>query len=960
MRLIPNPQALEALAGVEESLRVNKRLKDLSLGTVVLLLIPQVANATVAWLLDQGSLVISESALIATCVAAAVLLVTRHFFRTPEAPLGYTCSLESFTPLNEGAKSLSDFSVEISHDLAELLHQRIGRLHFTEQRPSGDDGISHSHIHITGEFLIRTESDEDVMLEVTPKLSVGSEGAPFSLAHPVKYPVEESSDGFRLSRSQHVDVLERTYFSIASHIYAEIRQDIERKIRLLPTAFMKATAYLREAEDYARSNTMDAYAVSLHLYEKAIRLYDPRLVQLPRPPIRRPVKYLSQKLTSLAVWIRRRLALMWPSVAKREVFAAQAEVGYASALLYQRILAGLSGHRLNPIYPARPALHSAILRLKKLPSQVPQQSDTLFKAHVGLALAWISFGSVTKARKALAKAREFAPSTFESNANYLYVAGVLQPELRPSLNLLSRAVERAPRFEVARFELAHRYEMEWRIRDLDPVVATSIVDRYEDVLKINPSNLRAWANIGYVHWLLGQLPESIQTYERGLEYKSIKNDVHVPDLNYGKARVEAELGRIVDAYWSYRAGADAQLAEGVSFASSHSAQHHPFSFINERMIKRYSAYLERVKENLGERDVIDRANREEGDRNTPRVRSSVKAFVLNDFGEACYTLHRRNGSATMLKRGLSSYKEATKANPNYVMPFYNLFLLHMGAGKLELAVKCLNRVRELEPAWTDATVARAYALAQWIATQPGSLKERKERAKEMKSAIEEVKELVPHPWLWKRGHKRGKKDRPHEESATPNWRAISNREFRRTRKWEREMDDVHVTALFSWSLGNLAAGKEASGRLSALRNREERQPTDSRSSPNKPRKLLEHIRDRLWPSDFLVLLFLRRFFGDTTVDDDLQDLVEIWLKKDPTAHWALSIAIQEFEDEKGNTFRIVGGDKGREYLERALDNTKTNSAQHKKLKQMLEESRETSAEYSTLRLADAVGNTSVQ
>jgi tetratricopeptide (TPR) repeat protein len=950
-RFVPDADVLERLAGIEESLRANRRLKRLGwLGLALAL--------PLRFYLASAELSLPFATAFAVGVAGLggmIVVATRYWLRASRRPLSYTCSIAPFVAINTSARdSLSDFANEIVHDLSELLHQRIGRLHFRD--PDGDDTadkVSRSHIAIQGEYLIREDDEGVPTLEITPRIRVGSEKGPASLAHSVKYPLSKrQGETFTLSRAQHDDILEKTYFSVASHIYKEIREDIEKKIELLPTPYLRATAYLREAEDYASSNTVDAYEDGRELYDRAIRLYDPRQTELPSPKIlRRPFQVLLQLQAAYRSVLAPAFAWVLPRMGRREVLTAQAEVGYASTLLYQRILAGLSGHKLNPIYAARPALESAIMRLTTLPSGIPERRKTLFRAHVSLALAWISFGSPRRAEQALKAARPLAPSALEKDPYYLYVSGVLQPDLRASLQALNRAVEHYPRFEVARFELAHRYEMDWRRNNIDRVVATYVIQKYRDVLTINPSNLKAWANIGYVYWLLGDLGDARAAYERGLEYKKIKWAVHVPDLDYGRARVEAEAGNVTQAYWFYRSGVDSQLAEGVPFLTSHSAQFHPFAFINDRIMSRYREYrdnleraLDRIKEEPTE-DVTYRGGEtrdaqskddagqdlnagadEHLDQATARVRSAVLAFVLNDLGEAAYTLYRRTGTKRALDEAEKSYRRASETNPDFVMPFYNGFLLQLGHGNIDEAIENLDKVRLIEPTWSDAIVARAYAFAHWLTTKPRPGSEQQQRADEVRAAIGDVANLVPHPWLWKRSHDDGR------ESARPNWRAVTNNHYRRLRKWEREMDDIHVTALMSWSLVMMALEKRtARGRLLPV--------TDGRRNRERGnleyKPLLQHIRDRLWPSDFLVLLFFRRHFGDPQVDPDLEALVEMWLKRDPSAHWALTIALGEFKDRDGRPFELFDKARQEDFLKRALKAVDRRSSQRKWIKRRL-------------------------
>src|SRR5262249_40103207 len=142
-----------------------------------------------------------------------------------------------------------------------------------------------------------------------------------------------------------------------------------------------------------------------------------------------------------------------------------------------------------------------------------------------------------------------------------------QIEQRPDveLSLFQRAVELNPRFEVAQFELAASWEMIWRTRPtFEPGVAGKILEEYRRALDLNASDMSAWANTGYMHWLLGDLENAVKADEGGLKYKEIKRETFTAELDYGLARIVAERGDFASAYTFYRAAITAHIAQGVS------------------------------------------------------------------------------------------------------------------------------------------------------------------------------------------------------------------------------------------------------------------------------------------------------------------------------------------------------------------------------------------------------------
>ena len=69
-----------------------------------------------------------------------------------------------------------------------------------------------------------------------------------------------------------------------------------------------------------------------------------------------------------------------------------------------------------------------------------------------------------------------------------------------------------------------------------------VLDRYEEVIEVNPSNIQAWANTGYLHWMIGNTAAAREAYARGLEYKEIARQTVVSELRFGLARICAEEG----------------------------------------------------------------------------------------------------------------------------------------------------------------------------------------------------------------------------------------------------------------------------------------------------------------------------------------------------------------------------------------------------------------------------------
>src|SRR5207247_11043048 len=120
--------------------------------------------------------------------------------------------------------------------------------------------------------------------------------------------------GNTLAPETYEKLLERLYFSIASHLYGQIRVDVGRKIDLLPKRFFRASAYFHEAGDYARSNTLDAYEQARELYAEVIRLYDPSWWHFSGSRVRRASQHFSAWWVRLTLKARARAARVWPAL----------------------------------------------------------------------------------------------------------------------------------------------------------------------------------------------------------------------------------------------------------------------------------------------------------------------------------------------------------------------------------------------------------------------------------------------------------------------------------------------------------------------------------------------------------------------------------------------------------------------------------------------------------------------
>jgi hypothetical protein len=698
-----SPDLLGGLDGIESGLRRRRSLGLIGafglLGLVALQLSLAILSVAkdVSWqsIVKQWYIAVPSIALAVTLV---LLVAARYWLRESRTPFRYTCSIVDFDAVQPTPNEALPW---LRHDLMELLNDRIGRLSFRDTEPKEPEE-QEAHLHIAGEYIVRDdegnrtlgEDDEgDQTLEVTPRVRVGGEHASQSLAHAVRYGLatdeySAAAETLALKPEDYRKVLERVYFSVASHLYKRIRDDVERKIQLLPTRSLRATAYLFEAEDYAQSNTLDAYDDAQALFERARSLYTP------------------SALRGFGLRVVGRHS-------KRQAMLARTELGLANTLVSRRALARLSGRRANQIFEAREIADCARHRLERLAKRKRKGADdALFDARVTLALTLHYLGSDDKADGQLKDARASMPDRAEEDPHYLFAAALLEPRTTSALSLLRRAVELRPRFEVAQFERARRTEALWQFRpDLEKTVADTVIAQYMEVVRINPGNIRAWSSLGHTYWLLAEdekgLKEAHRYFHRGLEYKEIKRETFTAGLDYSLARVCAELGKFKDAYRHYVASTTASVGEGIAHGTW--AEQHNSVVRNEAMLRRFAGYVD---------EVASRAQDQAGpDRVEPRIVCSVRAFVENDYGEACLNFYERTGKEKFLDRARSQYEKARATNKTYVVPLYNLCVLSRTYGKLTDAQKLIREVRRREPSWPEARLEEMLVEA-WRSRKP--------------------------------------------------------------------------------------------------------------------------------------------------------------------------------------------------------------------------------------------------
>ena len=875
-RLSP-ARLIEGAESIDGSLLYHRRLTRVSwIGLTVAALAEAIAIIAFATAGEKNTSALDRltenwifvAGLTLALLSLALLALGRLWVREAQEAFRYTCSLGDFTPVTpEDAERLPFMSERLRHDVGRRLSERIARLTFIDPEIAAAQTTEGRvpHLHVCGHFLLREGADGMQTLEVVPRVRIGSAEAGEALAAPAEIRLESAEflshdplEPIELDPDTSERIVERVYFSLATEIYRQIRTDVSRKIDLLPTRHLRATAYLIEAEDYAHSNTLNAYEAARDLFLRSMTLYDSTWVPLAGGSARRAVQQVSRTNTALRTTVGQALARASPRAARRIVLIARAEVGYADMLLSTRTLAGLSGRRLNPIFLARPVAEQAVQRLETILDHTEGARPALFNARVVLASACEALDWPSDAVAELARARGVDPLEADNNPRYVLALASTHQRLRSSLPYLRRAVELDPRSEVAQFQLARQTELFWRTRSsLEPSVARHAIEEYKRVLKINPSNVRAWANIGYIQWLLGNGARAREAYERARKLKDTLPDIYIADVDFGLARLAAEDMDVEGAYQHYIEGMAAIISQGAVQVDHDSPL---FELISPAMVDRFFEYHDRVLEGL---DAQDRNPKKDKLR---RIRQSIRAFVRNDYGLALHSLWERTGDDRWADRAAEQYKEARKANADFVIPYYLTARLEATRHRYDEAQRYRMRIEALEPDWREGQmlgclidawrannlereadqhdreradalqlenrlgepvatatddsleVSRPAALGSDVDLRPrqsrrllGLAHEKRERARELRAhASGRIIELFPYrdgkKWPW------GDDDFDWTVLEQPRRKRREERELR----WEREFDNFLLFALSAWLLGRASAFRPSSEEITRL------------------------------------------------------------------------------------------------------------------------------------------------
>jgi tetratricopeptide (TPR) repeat protein len=675
-------------------------------------------------------------------------------------PFRYTFWIDGFRPVkSDNAANLKIAGLDLlQYDLRDRLNSRIRRLSLLDETAAnlkeGQYQALIAHIHITGEYVVRTERDKDgkvskLFVRVMPRVRIGPPGQAERPTTPVEIALlTESTSKTDGVETLHLDPLayqravERCYSQIAHEIYKRIKADLGDKVKLFPTAYMRAVALYHEAQDFERSNTIDAYDYALELYREANRYFDTRLF-------------------GPASRLLARLPLLWLLVRRSLLMEAETKIGYARCLIYRRAISAISGRYQNPLFiiprtiknvirqlervnkrlvkrPLRPkdspsddpasevvreVLHenrfkqlltyltfasdSPLRRWEKLKARL---SHTLFQAYSVGALCYAYLEASQRAKSYLEEARAIAPRLSEQNALWLLAAAECEVSLDSKLQWLERAAEQDPEFEIALYRRAFFTEMRLRSRnEIESKRVESVIDYYKHVLELNPANIGALAATAYLWWLIGDLKNARQRYEEGLEVKAIVSQTFIGDLSYGLARVLAEEGdQPARAFQLFSQALSADPGVGAFSKGSRSQQVSAFfEYISTDMLARFDRYEGAVRG--AESNASPQTSTAPGtpvDETVAKTRRAVYGYVLNDCGNAYLNAFLRNGDPHNFDHAVSLFERATRTYPDNCAAYYNLDQAYSWSFKWADRIEdTLEKARELAPSWPALAIA---------------------------------------------------------------------------------------------------------------------------------------------------------------------------------------------------------------------------------------------------------------
>lgn len=684
----------------------------------------------------------------------------------------YTFSIEPFKVVENspsGPLESSNGFALLHHDLTERLAQRIKRFSVLEEagnkeaEDSGGSSVARtkryaSHIHISSHFALREDEDSENknknnwVIHLMPLVQIGPPGSPATVAEPVKYRCArdgESQGTCKLDVLGYRQIVERVYSSVATEVYKRIEEDVRAKIELFPTTHLRTIALYHEAEDFARSNTVDAYERALELYQRALDYFE-------QDSLNSSVEHRFVRATTCAI------RLVWQPIhsvrrlargARYDQEWARVASGYAKCLIYRHAISALTGREGNPLYgipellrPPMAALerrykpsgtHSTDPRLTRLLAWLHEQGsqwlpratrrerlevrkNALFELYVVSALSSYFLEQREQSLNNLEDAAATAPDRVAKDPLYLVVKGLLEPVVDKAILRYCQAVEIAPDFQVAQWFLANACERQFRREDeITRDRAKRILQEYERVLTINCGNIAALSALGCLHWMVGNRDEARRRLEEGRQVKAIVSETFVGELTYRLARLAAEEGKFEECrdLYAEAAAADPNIGAVVPDPQGRILGD-DYDYVEPSMLQRFETYKEGVEGRIShEHSFVGPPER--GKAIPGRTLDIVHAFVLNDYANACLRYFHHHGDHFALKRAIEAYEQATQVDPTDARPWFNLQYAYYWTEEFDKINHCYEMAVSLAPTWTSAAIRAAkYRVVQFARESP--------------------------------------------------------------------------------------------------------------------------------------------------------------------------------------------------------------------------------------------------
>jgi len=650
-------------------------------------------------------------------------IIKNQFIKLSEDPFQYTFWIEPFmsTQLDEDKKeadSLSEtqksklrtFRELLHHDLIEKMSERIGRLSLLHVDKSSEYAHLSSHIHIEGYISLRQESTHEWIIHIRPRVCIGSFEGPFTITNPVKLPVEIDSAGEEITVEKYNQAMERVYSSVVTEIYQQIKKDLEEKIKLFPTKFLKAVALYNEAKDFAQSNTIDAYDLSLELYEEASRYLRTSFRSIvSRGLYANPYLHRYPYKLALSRW----LIDMRYHYVKSKIYN-----GYAQCKIYKQYISSFTGRESDPLYelpgsligifhtlllvhnslmPRRQAVNPVYfkkqdgyidderlepcinewkakfyqayvniptdswwrkLMLQPSESLMKQQRNILFETLVVLSLVYVFLKATYRSKQYYSLAESVAPRLSKNDHLFLLTSAELQGNIANKLSYLAQSIKIYDRFEVTQFMYARWRDLNFRMdNEIYWERCKSVIEDYEDTLRINPGNIAALASQGYLCWLTDKLEEAEEKFVRGKDIKAIVKKTFIAPINYGLARIAMEKGQFNKCYDLYQ---EAIFSEPVVAAysdyylSKKSQGIYYYDLIGPQMLDRYRRFLDTLHSNI---EHLKYRYQEAELQDLPLISQYLKACLQKSNRYAAYIREFRHNNRSLEEMLLSENAE---------------------------------------------------------------------------------------------------------------------------------------------------------------------------------------------------------------------------------------------------------------------------------------------------------------